>query len=103
MYSILVTLALCLAASGRPALENRQLPGHSIAGVAYERPLISTGIPCTNGNPAACFNGDITKCLFLPVNGTVTPACSTQEQTDLFSQAFGDINNIPTGWKFHSN
>jgi hypothetical protein len=36
MYSILVTLALCLAASARPALKNRQFLGHSIAGVAYE-------------------------------------------------------------------
>ncbi|KAJ7670652.1 hypothetical protein DFH06DRAFT_1468450 [Mycena polygramma] len=110
MYSIFFTFALCLVASARPAFKNRQFLNDEIPGVA-------TGISCTTGDPDSCFNGAVasctngqlvvsqacaapTTCLQLPVNNSTTDfavSCSTTDiQTDLFAQAFGGIENIPT-------
>ncbi|KAJ7185240.1 hypothetical protein C8R46DRAFT_375203 [Mycena filopes] len=108
MYSILVALTLGLAVSARPALKNRQFLGHSIAGV-------DTGIACTipegcvDGDIVSCINGEFivtepcaapTTCLSLPRNNSTTDsvlACSTTDiQTQLFGEAFGGIDKIPT-------
>ncbi|KAJ7032408.1 hypothetical protein C8F04DRAFT_1107506, partial [Mycena alexandri] len=107
MYSILMSLAICLAVSARPTVKSRQFLGHAIAGV-------DTGISCTipegcvSGDIASCINGKFivtqpccapTTCLTLPVNNSTTDsvlACSTTEiQTELFAEAFGGIDNIP--------
>ncbi|KAJ7765331.1 hypothetical protein B0H16DRAFT_1883311 [Mycena metata] len=107
MYSILISLAICLAASARLTVKSRQFLDHETAGT-------DTGISCTisqgcvGGDVASCINGKFiitqpctgsTTCLTLPVNNSTTDSalfCSTTEiQTALFAEAFGGVENIP--------
>ncbi|KAJ6549970.1 hypothetical protein B0H19DRAFT_1160143 [Mycena capillaripes] len=108
MYTVVLTLALCLSASALPAFKNRQFLNRAIAGDA-------TGIACTPGN--GCFNGDVvtcvngefvvsqpcaapTTCLVLPLDNSQTDevftCATTADQTALFGVAFGGVDKIPT-------
>ncbi|KAJ6599794.1 hypothetical protein DFH09DRAFT_1355870 [Mycena vulgaris] len=109
MYSIFITLALCLVAAARPTA--RGAPPPSPVGT-------KTGISCTV--PEGCFNQDIvtcidgefvvtqncaapTTCLTLPIDNSTENfgiGCSTTEvQTALFGLAFGGVDKIPTDRK----
>ncbi|KAJ7034609.1 hypothetical protein C8F04DRAFT_568351 [Mycena alexandri] len=109
MYSILLALALCTAASqARPTLKIRDSDprGQNCTVVAAPDLNDRCGLnlasveTCTNDvfvTSEVCQPG--TLCVELPLNNStvnIRLGCSTlQEQTDLFAFAFGGVNNIP--------
>ncbi|KAF7363181.1 hypothetical protein MVEN_00670700 [Mycena venus] len=93
MYFILFTLALCLAASARPAPKNRQSEVTSRQSGITPADVPFCSFDDFNNCPAGLF------CLLLPLSNSQTDdflGCATlQDQTNLFADAFGGIENIP--------
>ncbi|KAJ6529375.1 hypothetical protein B0H19DRAFT_1385015 [Mycena capillaripes] len=110
MYPIFLTLALCLAAAARPAWKRANVGDN-------------TGVPCTDAQPIGCSAngaqpGDVVSCVngqffvtqlcdipdqlcvTVPSDNSptgITFTCATlQEQTALFADAFGGVDNIPS-------